>query len=213
MLADAKTMERWTNTTWLAWLLLAASLAAGQNACAKSPATMNHSMENALHTNDSSPELANEDRLYDWLIGSWSARVVDYLDDGSKRESTGEWHFGYILEGRAIQDVWISPPRSKRNADTPRVGNRYGTSIRAFHLQEKRWHVTWINPVSGAFNRLVARRVGNDIVQEERGDDGSIIRWVFTNTEKNSARWYGERSMDGGKAWKLEAEFFLIRER
>jgi len=70
-------------------------------------------------------------------------------------------------------------------------------------------------PPAGALsnNRLVARREGNNIVQEERDDNGGIIRWVFTDIEKNSARWYGERSMDGDKTWKLEVEFFLIRER
>ena len=174
---------------------------------------LNSFMENALHADGPSTELAKEDRLYDWLIGSWTARVVDYPGDGSKKENSGEWHFGYVLEGRAIQDVWISPPRSNRNADTPKSGNRYGTSIRAFHPTEKRWHVTWINPVSGALNLLVARRDGNDIVQEGRDDDGNLMRWVFTEIKKNSARWYGERSFDGGKTWKLEAEFFLTREQ
>jgi uncharacterized protein len=174
---------------------------------------MNNSMENALHADGPSLELANEDRLYDWLIGSWTTHVVDYLDDGSKTESTGEWHFGYVLEGRAIQDVWISPPRSKRSAETPKLRNRYGTTIRAFHPQEKRWHVTWINPVTGAFNRLIARREGDNIVQEGHDDDGGIIRWGFTDIEKNSARWYGERSTDGGKTWKLKTEFILTRER
>jgi len=39
----------------------------------------------------------------------------------------------------------------------------------------------------------------------------SLIRWVFTDISAQSARWYGERSVDGGKTWQLEAEFFLQR--
>lgn len=169
-------------------------------------------MEHALHADAASSEIPREDRIYDGLIGSWKARVVDYGDDGSKRESRGEWHFGYVLEGRAVQDVWISPPRAERSANVPAVGNRYGTSIRSYEPVEKRWHVTWINPVSGAIDLLVARRDGGDIVQEGRDDDGNTMRWVFTDIEDDSARWYAERSMDGGRTWRLEAEFFLRRD-
>lgn len=89
--------------------------------------------------------------------------------------------------------------------------DRYGTTIRAFDLTERRWHATWINPVSGALDQLVARREGDDIVHEGRKADGTIVRWVFTDIEENSARWYGERSMDDGETWVLEAEFFLTR--
>jgi uncharacterized protein len=168
-------------------------------------------MQTALHADGPSPELAPEDRIYDWLIGSWDVRVVDYLDDGSKRENAGEWHFGYVLEGRAIQDVWISPPRSLRNSATSKECNRYGTSVRALRPNDRKWDVTWINPVSGWHDRLIARRVGKDIVQEGHGAKGELIRWVFTDIEKHSARWYGESSNDGGKTWKLGAQFFLTR--
>lgn len=172
----------------------------------------NHAMQQALFADAASPDIPAEDRIYDWLIGSWRARVVDHYDHGARRESRGEWHFAHVLEGRAIQDVWISPPRAERRADTPKFGNRYGTSLRAYHPIEKRWHVTWINPVSGALNLLVARREGKDIVQEGRDGDGNRIRWVFAEIERDSARWYGERSVDDGETWQLQAEFFLQRE-
>ncbi|HXY37506.1 MAG TPA: hypothetical protein VEI07_25005 [Planctomycetaceae bacterium] len=173
---------------------------------------MNDSMLSALRAAGPSAELTNDDRLYDPLIGSWNVRAVDYLDDGSRRVNTGEWHFAYVLEGRAVQDVWISPPRSDRHADMPKECNRYGTTLRFFHPARKRWELTWTNPVSGARNVLVARRDGNDIVQEGRADEGDWMRWVFTEISKNSARWYGETSIDGGKTWKLGAEFSLTRQ-
>lgn len=191
----------------MAW----AGVACGFRAAAETSREGNGAMVDALHADGPSSELTREDHLYDPLIGSWDARVVDYPGDGTKRELTGEWHFGYILEGRAVQDVWIVPPRAERKGDTPGAGNRYGTTIRAFNLTERRWHATWINPVSGALDQLVARREGDDIVHEGRKADGTIVRWVFTDIEENSARWYGERSMDDGVTWVLEAEFFLTR--
>lgn len=169
-------------------------------------------MEQALRAETASPEIPERDRIYDWLLGSWKARVIDHDGDGSTRESSGEWHFGYVLEGRAMQDVWISPPRSERDARMSKIGNRYGTSIRSYHPVEKRWHVTWVNPVSGAINLLVARLEGDDIVQEGRDNEGNLMRWVFTDIEHDTAKWYGERSRDSGKTWTLEAEFFLQRD-
>ena len=49
--------------------------------------------------------------LYGWLVGSWEMQTVRHLDDGTTEESTGEIHFGWVLEGRAIQDIWIRPRR------------------------------------------------------------------------------------------------------
>ena len=43
---------------------------------------------------------ANMD-LYGWLIGSWRLDVTRFLEDGTVRRRPGEWHFGWVLEGRA----------------------------------------------------------------------------------------------------------------
>src|SRR5687768_8895626 len=67
---------------------------------------------------------------YDWLIGVWDAELIDFLEDGSRHEQRGEWHFSWTLEGRAVQDVLIAPRRFKRNRSGPRRADRYGTSIR-----------------------------------------------------------------------------------
>jgi hypothetical protein len=162
----------------------------------------------ALLAKGPAAQLGDTAKVYDWLIGSWDVRVIDYMADGTKRESTGEWHFAWVLEGRAVQDVWISPPRPLRDSSTPQPGNRYGTTLRVYDAGIKAWRIMWNNPVSGVHNELTARRKGNDIVQEGRNQEGDPIRWVFTDITRDSFRWYGERSTDGGKTWRLEAEFF-----
>lgn len=168
-------------------------------------------IQSVLHADAPSPEIPEIDRIYDWLIGSWKARVIDYPEDAAPLESRGEWHFGWVLDGRAIQDVWISPPRNMRNRNLPKIGNRYGTTIRVFDPKNRQWHITWINPVSGAHNTLLAKKIADNIVQEGRDSNGNIMRWVFTNITERDARWHGERSFDCGKTWKLESEFFLER--
>ena len=165
----------------------------------------------ALISNGPSPELKVAPDLYGWLVGSWHADVVDYKEDGSKTLSKGEWHFHWVLEGRAIQDVWICPPRSERTPELPLEGNRYGTTIRFYDSGINAWRIKWINPVRNTFNQLVARKEGDVILQEGKNDDGSLIRWNFSDIKKDSCRWTGEISVDGGNTWNLQVEFFLKR--
>ncbi len=166
-----------------------------------------------LLSQGASAELGDAASVYDWLIGNWDVRVVDHLSDGVKRESAGEWHFSWVLEGRAVQDIWISPPRSQRSSSLSKTGNRYGTSLRVYDSKIDAWKVIWLNPVSGAHDELIGRRKGSDIMQEGCDSDGNQMRWVFTDIKTTSFRWYGERSYDGGKSWKLEAEFFAKRKQ
>jgi hypothetical protein len=155
-----------------------------------------------------SNELTDQEDIYGWLIGSWEADVYDYSADGTSHESSGEWHFGRVLEGRAIQDVWIAPPRSQRNTKTmSKQYNRYGTSLRVYDREIGAWRVTWFNPVSGARNDLIGRRQGDDIIQEGTNADGRRIRWSFKDITPTSFRWLGESLGPDGKTWRLEAEF------
>lgn len=155
-----------------------------------------------------SNELTDKEDIYGWLIGAWEAAVYDYAEDGTAHESSGEWHFGRVLEGRAIQDVWIAPPRSRRSDKTlSKQYNRYGTSLRVYDREIGAWRVTWFNPVTGVRNDLVSRRQGADIIQEGLAADGHKIRWSFKDITPTSFRWLGEYLESDGKTWRLQAEF------
>lgn len=145
--------------------------------------------------------------LYDRLLGAWTLEVIDHGTDGTRRLGRGEVHFAWVLEGRAIQDVWIMPARDARRPDLPKLGNRYGTTLRVYDPEADAWNVTWFNPVTGVRNELVGRQVGDDIVQEGRRDDGAHIRWSFREISPRAFHWLGESSTDGGRTWRLEAEF------
>jgi hypothetical protein len=146
---------------------------------------------------------------YDWLIGVWDAELIDFLEDGSRHEQRGEWHFSWTLEGRAVQDVLIAPRRFKRNRSGPRTADRYGTSIRVYDAKEKVWRITWINPVTGARDELTGRKIGADVIQEGKRSNGQPIRWVFTHITPKSCLWYGEALQADGHTWKRQAEFHL----
>ena len=153
------------------------------------------------------PEIPEEFDIYGWLIGSWELEVFDYQKDGSLRRGQGEAHFGWVLEGRAVQDVWTMPPRSQRNGQLPKDGNRYGSTLRIWDAALQAWRVTWFNPVTNRRDELIGRRIGNDLVQVGTHSDGTPIRWIFTETTPDSFRWLGEALEADGKTWRLEAEF------
>lgn len=165
-------------------------------------------MSEALVSAQASAEIPREDRIYDALIGSWRVRASDVRLDGSRHEAEGEWHFAYALEGRAVQDVWILPSRDQRTAGTPKPFNRYGTTVRFYEPASRTWRIVWINPVSGALQALVGRATADGIVHEGQDSDGAQMRWRFRRLDGNSFHWIGERSSDGGKTWRLDAEFF-----
>ncbi|HMB91622.1 MAG TPA: putative glycolipid-binding domain-containing protein [Rhodothermales bacterium] len=163
----------------------------------------------ALVATGPSPALPPDADIYAPLLGSWVVEVVDY-EQGGARYGHGEWHFARVLEGRAVQDAWIVPPRSQRTEPLG-PGNRYGSSLRVYDAARGRWEVIWVNPVSGAIDRLVARREGADIIHEGGDTSGNQFRWTFTDITPESFRWMGEASADEGRTWQLEAEFHARR--
>jgi hypothetical protein len=168
----------------------------------------------ALLADGPSPELSERAEDVGWLVGGWRAQVRDFDADadGRVREGRGEWWFAWVLEGRALQDVWISPPRSERGAprDPAGANDRYGTTLRRFDHADGQWHMTWINPVSAVENRLSGGRTPRGI--ELRGViDGRPVRWCFEDVERDRFTWRGYVQDGPDQPWRLQAEFLLER--
>lgn len=165
----------------------------------------------ALLADAPAAELGRAADDFGWLVGGWTAQVRDFDQDGSASEASGEWWFAWVLEGRAMQDVWISPARADRNPDRTANGakNRYGTTVRRFDRNAGVWRITWINPVSGATNHLAGRRDGDRIMLLGE-EEGTGIRWSFNNITVDRFTWLGESKKDSGE-WRVEAQFDLTR--
>jgi hypothetical protein len=133
--------------------------------------------------------------------------------DISARAIKGEAHFGWVLEGRAIQDVWIMPRASQRSGWSDRAYNMYGTTLRVWSPEISAWVIRWINPVSGHEERQIGRRVGDEIVQIGARADGTPTRWRFTEISSDSFHWIGEALAADGESWKMEGEFRAQRMR
>jgi hypothetical protein len=162
-----------------------------------------------LHSVGPAADRAEKMMLYGQFVGSWDGKVVVHNADGTRRESSSEVHFGWVLAGRAVQDVWIAPARHGRQpTDQDRM---HGTTLRVYDPQNDVWHITWIDPVKQAFNRMTGRKVGENIVQEYRSDQGVRCQWLFTEITTDSFHWVARDSTDEGMTWSVRTEFFLRR--
>lgn len=158
-----------------------------------------------------SPEIPESADAYGWLIGNWELDVRHYLVDVAAHHITGEVHFGWVLEGRAVQDVWIMPRRSERTANPDKMLNMYGTTLRVWDPSIQAWRVSWVNPVTGSRDELIGRWSGKDVVQIGTHSDGTPIRWNFTEITPDSFHWIGEALNFDGRTWKIEGEFRASR--
>jgi hypothetical protein len=168
-------------------------------------------MHALLAASGPSTDIPNAMDLYGFLIGSWELDVVGYNNDGNVIRTVGEAHFAWVLEGRAVQDVFINPRQSDRGPDSPKFANWFGTTFRIYDPTIQAWRVNWFNPHDGIRAELIGRRRGNDIVQEGKFPDGTPIRWTFSEIAANSCRWRGERLETDGKTWRLQVEFHAQR--
>jgi hypothetical protein len=153
----------------------------------------------ALHSQGPASDRADKMGLYGWLVGRWEMDSTIHKDDGTKQDGRGEIHFGWVLEGRAIQDVWILP------------GVFHGTTLRIYDPSLDAWRILWSDPLRQIYMRQIGRARGDDIVQEGKDDAGAGVRWSFTAITPDSFHWLGERSPDGGATWQLQAEYFARR--
>jgi hypothetical protein len=159
-----------------------------------------------------SPEIPESADVYGWLCGSWDLEVRCYRGvDVADRSLRGEVHAARVLEGRAVQDVWIMPRYEERRPDSDRTMNMYGTTLRMWDATTESWHIAWTNPVRGHHEEQVGRWNGRDILQEGTRPDGTRTRWTFTDITADAFHWRGEAMYPGTLTWTLEAEFLAKR--
>jgi hypothetical protein len=167
----------------------------------------------ALLADGPDPVHAEALMLFGQFVGEWECDWTGYEWDGGQAMSEqGEWIFGWVLEGRAVQDVWIVPSRGRRDSAGSPEGE-YGTTIRAYDPLLDAWLVTWSGPISRARRTFVARRSGDEIVQEGQTEEGYPLRWIFSEIAEGSFVWRSVCSRDGEKTWHLREEMHVRRKQ
>jgi hypothetical protein len=147
-------------------------------------------------------------RTFGQFIGVWDMDIQLFNKTNEiVYHQPGVWMFSWILDGRAIQDVIVGPPKS----DPAKGERRIGTTIRYYDESTKQWHITFMTPTGQIYIHLEGGQRGDAIVLEGKDTDGSALRWMFTEITPQSFRWRGYTSPDNGKTWRLEQEMFAKR--
>jgi len=169
------------------------------------PADHRRDMVRVLEAGGPHPSLADEAQVFGRFVGTWDVDYGERADGGKWTHYPGELIVGWVMDGRALQDLFISDPM------TPGGERGMGTTLRYFDVKSKKWRVTYIEPVSDTVAQLSGGQEGDRIVLYGEGHQGSKLRWSFNDIKENSFTWRGERSRDGGKTWTLEEEHHMKR--
>jgi hypothetical protein len=163
----------------------------------------------ALVSSRRAPELADVDDVFGFLIGSWDLEAVLRDANGQTQRSRGEIHASWVLEGRAIQDLFIFPRRADRASGVPDRGDRYATTIRTYDRTLHAWRINFINPAAAETSaQLIARRRGQIIEMEGKLSGGTPIRWRYNSVTPTSFEYSAEKLGGDGKSWQLYLELF-----
>lgn len=171
--------------------------------------TQTSGLIDTLHAPGPHPSLGHHADTFGRLIGSWSGEYHDRDPDGSVETGRMEVNFGWVLQGRAVQDTWIALPGTTPDGSTPKR-QTYGTTLRLFDPAIEAWRVMWLNPLRGVRRDLIGRRVGDDVVQFCLGQERPE-KWVFTDISPGSFRWRSFDLADDGVTWRDGTEFRLTR--
>jgi hypothetical protein len=108
-----------------------------------------------------------------------------------------------VLDGRALQDVWIQFPK-------PGEDRFIGTTLRFYDPDRKKWRVVWVSAIAKAVTVLEGGEEEGRIVLYTDGPKGRV-RWTFSDITDRDFVWRGELSADGGKTWRLREDHRMYR--
>ena len=146
-----------------------------------------------LHT--SIPE--NKD-TFGKFIGKWSLDLTIINFDGTHSKHKGEWHFHRILQGRAIQDIWIIPDLTSYKDNE---FHEYGTTIRTFNPKTSKWKAVWVGPIQNQFFIFDVEDYNDEIILTLNNDSNLDMKWRFFDISKNSFKWKSELKIKKHDNW------------
>jgi hypothetical protein len=168
---------------------------------------MANGFQRVLHADGPAADRLPQVGLYGFLVGSWNSEIRTYSEDGAVHHGSGEIHAGWVLQGRAVQDVWLL------SAPMPIAGNWYGSTLRIFDPALEAWRIFWNDPSNNRFMQQIGRADEAGIVQEGGDAQGARHRWRFTDITENGFHWLGEMAQAVDAPWRLRIEVFARRVR
>jgi hypothetical protein len=160
----------------------------------------------ALEAPGPNPSLGDQAQVLDRMVGTWDVEYTDFAKDGKAIHRTGEFIVSWVMDGRAVQDLWIVDPSGKRKE------REVYTTLHYFDAKSRTWHATFVDPEHGSIARFTGGPAGSDRFVIETADLGNQTnRWSFNDIRADSIVYRDEASNDGGKTWKLQSEYQMKR--
>ena len=152
------------------------------------------------------PSLGNQAAVVGRLVGTWDVEYTNFSKDGKATRRTGEFIVGWVMDGRAMQILWIVHPSGARKE------REVYTNLHWFDPKSKAWRSAFVNPEHGSVATFSGGPVGQERFVLETQDFGSDQnRWSANDIRPDSFVWRDESSADEGKTWILQAEYRMKR--
>lgn len=208
-----KSFTRW----FLLWFLAAVVLlclslgiriAAATGKAASTVATdPRFAMITALQATGPHPSLGDHASVLGRLVGTWDVEYMDISKDGKAIYRSGELLVGWVMDGRAIEDLWIVYP-SEAGKD-----REVYADVRYFDPKSGRWPAIFIDPQIASVATFTGGAEGDDRVVLDSQDlvAGQTRRWSFNDIRPDSLVFRDDASSDGGKTWTLKSEYHMKR--
>ena len=146
--------------------------------------------------------------LFGQFAGEWDFEWIDGKGTERERHVFGEWIFSWILEGQAIQDVFICPSRRERLIN-PQPDAEYGTTVRFYNSKKGKWDVCY--GYANHMTILEAEQVGETIVLTNQNPSAGVNQWVFSKITPTTFHWQNRTSADSGSTWHVNGELYATR--
>jgi hypothetical protein len=192
--------------SFLAWSYQGESTAAAVERNSTATTDPRLEMVAALQAMNPHPSLGDQAKVFGRFVGTWDVDYIDYSKDGKVLHRSGELIVGWVMDGRAIQDVWIVYPSGGRNE------REVYTDVRYFDPKSGTWHAIFIDPEHASYARFTGGAVGDDRIVLDTPDLGNEdTQWSFNDIRPDTFIFRDNASSDGGKTWKLQSEYHLKR--
>jgi hypothetical protein len=164
-------------------------------------------MTTALRAPGPHPSLGDHASVLGRLVGTWDVEYMDISKDGTAIHRSGELLVGWVMDGRAIEDLWIVYP-SGAGKD-----REVYADVRYFDPRSGTWPAIFIDPQIASVATFTGGAVGDDRIVLDSQDlvAGQSRRWSFNDIRDGSLVFRDAASSDGGKTWRLKSEYHMKR--
>lgn len=136
------------------------------------------------------------------LVGTWEVEYSFFPKDGKVKHKSGAYSAGWIMDGRALQDIWTV------DASGDRKQREIYTTLHYVDPKSGTWYATFVDPEHTSVARFTGSVVDGDriVILTQDLSDGKEDRWSYNGIQADSFVFRDEQSGDGGKTWRLLEE-------